>query len=147
MITMKKISVMQLPMLVLIAYDGDTDLLDKYHISKLPLMGAVKSTLQMIFEMAKIEKLNCYKIVYQKKPIGYVVSYKNVLYSFGVNKAFRKREIMLSWWEELKQTIGRKFVCRLYRNNTRAIEFLKKQQMEEIEVNEEHNFITLLNSK
>ena len=147
MIKMNKISIMQLHDLVFLSYEGDSELMDKYHVQKFDLLGAVKSTMDMIHEMAVKYKLECYKVIYNKIPIGYVVSYEGVLYSFGINIKFRKKTILMAWWEELKRTIGWQFVCRLYRNNTRAIEFLKKQQMIEVEVNEKHNFVTLLNSK
>ena len=134
MITLNKISISKLPDYVEIAYKGDTDLFTKFHVSTFDFKGAVMSTLLMILDVAKTRQLSCYKVIYQKEPIGYVVSYEGVLYSFGINIKFRKKDILLSWWEELKKTIGREFVCRLYRNNTRAIEFLKKQQMIEAEV-------------
>ena len=134
-------------MVVLIAYNGDSELMEKYHTKKCDLQEAVNSTLAMIYTMAKTQKLNCYKVIYQKQPIGYVVYFMNVLYSFGIDIKFRKKDILLHWWDELKSVIGKNFVCRLYRNNTRCIDFLKKQQMEVVDENEEHNYITLLNKK
>lgn len=147
MVRLKKISITQLPALVAIAYMGDNDLLEKYHIKKYDFFEAVASTMLMINETSKIHQLKCHKIIYESKPIGYMVSYGNVLYSFGINISLRKKSILVAWWSELKKEIGKEFVCRIFRNNTRCIEFLKKQQMQEIEVNEEHNFVTLLNTK
>jgi len=147
MIRLTKISKSELPMLIVKSYTGDTELLEKYHIAKFDLPGAVLAELSRVEEMSKAKKIDCYKVIHEKQPIGYVVTFGNTLYSFSINIKFRKKDILIGWWNEIKKVLGKNFVCNIYNNNTRCIEFLKKQQMEIIEVNKEHNFVTLLNTK
>lgn len=146
MVELKKISKFDLPKAVRIAYEGDAELFEKYHVGKFDLDGAVASTLNMIFQMVEWEDLEMdyYSVMFNGEAIGYICTYPNNLYSFGINKKYRKKEVLLDWWEAVKSIFNGKFITMLYPNNTRAIRFLKKMGMVEVD-GVENNCITLLN--
>jgi hypothetical protein len=129
MVHLKKISLPEVRKGIAIAYDGDQDLFDKYHVKQCDLFSAVMTTLEMIRETAAQRNLSYYKVVYKQIPIGYVVVFDDFLYSYGINKKFRKKEILIDWWDQVKKITGRKFFSMLYKNNKRAEQFLLKQGM------------------
>jgi hypothetical protein len=142
MIRFVKISKNELQELVELAYKGDQELLDKYHVGKFTLFEAVSSTMGMINEMSEQQKLTYYKVLWQKKAIGYVVVFQDFLYSFGVNIKFRIAEILTSWWNEIMKVLGGRFICMLFKNNTRAIEYLERRGMRILD--EKEHSITLV---
>lgn len=145
MITIKKISKSELPKLVGIAYERDQELFEKYHVGKMNFPQAVLTTLDMIDDASKQFKLNYYKVIYQKQPIGYFVTFGNYLYSFGVSMQYRKKDILIGWFLSVKKVLGKQFRALLYENNTRAISHLEKQGMKIIDVDEETKIVTLQN--
>jgi len=146
MVNIIKISKFDLAKYIQIAYDGDTDLLEKYHVDKYDLMGAVSKELSIIYKTVEWEdkEMDYYKVMFNDFPIGYICTYPNNLYSFGINKEYRSKEILKEWWKKVRDIMGGKFITLLYPNNTRAINFLKKQGMVEVE-GVEDNCVTLLN--
>jgi hypothetical protein len=145
MITAKKISKSELPKLVAISYEKDEELFDKYHIGKMNFPQAVLSTLDLIDEASKTFKLNYYKVIYQKQPIGYFVTFNNYLYSFGISMRHRKKDVLIGWFNEVKKTLGKEFLAMLYENNTRAISHLEKQGMKIVDIDNESKIVTLQN--
>lgn len=148
MITIKKISKTEIPTLVEMSYVGDDELIEKYH--HLCLEGkptrelAVIATLHRIHEASKEVKLQYYKVIYQKKPIGYFITFDNVLYSFCINKKYRNKENLQGWFAQVKKTLGKTFQCVLSTHNTRAIDHLIKQGMKRYKDNEEDGVTTLV---
>lgn len=147
MIRLAKISLYELPELIAISYQGDNDLLQKYHIAPMDLQSAIESTFGMIYSVAQMKKAYYYKVVYQKQPIGYVVTFDgNFLYSYGIAVKFRKKDILIDWWEQVKQLLDDDFGTMLYGNNYRASDFLQKQGMKITQEDKQHNVLTFINS-
>jgi len=145
MITVKKISIHSLPELIKTSYEGDKDILESQHIAKFTeVEPAAASTFGMIKDMAAEKKLNCYKVVYQKKPIGYFVTFDKFLFSFGINIKFRQKEILTKWWREVVQSLEKNFLCILYPHQQKAIQFLRKNGMVILEVDKENNSVILI---
>lgn len=114
---------------VRIAFDGDTDLWEKCHPFLDGFEDAVNDNLSNVYEMAKVKSLFCYSINYLGKPIGFfVVVEGTMLYSFGINKEYRTKEIVSTWFSMVKELLG-SFIVYLYKDNKRAIEFFKKSGM------------------
>lgn len=145
MITIKKISKSELPKLVAISYERDEDLFEKYHIGKMNFPQAVLSTLDLIDEASQQFKLSYYKVIYQKQPIGYFVTFGDYLYSFGISMKFRKKDILVGWFLAVKKVLGKQFKALLYENNTRAISHLEKQGMKIVDIDNETKIVTLQN--
>ena len=127
MVKLIKISKNELPEIIRISYEGDKDLLDKYHINKYTLEGAVKKELELIEKMSTQLQLTYLKVLNADKVIGYVVKSGNFLYSFAISIYYRTSRILKEWWEALCLEMGDKFKVGLMSNNTRAIEYLKKR--------------------
>lgn len=143
MIKLIKISKYQVRPLVEISYEGDADLFDKYHLSKMEFSGCVDSTMELIEGASREKVLTYYKVLLQKKPIGYVITCPNVLYSYAIAVKYRKKKILMEWWGAVKSLFSGVFATGLYENNTRAILFLQRQGMIIVEKN--GNLVTLLN--
>jgi len=62
----------------------------------------------------------------------------NVLYSFGLHPEKRSEENLRLFWEYLEREHDDGFLCYLYSNNIRAIEWLKKNGMSEVGIIVEH---------
>jgi hypothetical protein len=140
-----KISKHELKNLIEIGYSGDKELLEKYHVQKFEFSQAVNSTMGMIDQQSSMCDLKYFKIVYNKKPIGYFITGFNNLFSFAINIKYRKKDILVEWWQTVKKELGEYFDCNLFLNNTRAIKFLQKQGMKIFGIKREHNFVKLLN--
>lgn len=147
MIRINKISIAQLPELVAISYSGDNELFTKYHVEpNLDWQESVNKTMELIQEAANEVKTSYYKVIYDNKPVGFLVKFKGSLYSFGMAMKFRKKEILADFWNKIVDLMEDKFVCVLYRNNTRAINWLLKCGLFETEEkNPQENLITLTN--
>lgn len=143
MIRLVKISKNEIQPLIEIAYKDDQKLLDEYHIAKFThTYEAVLSMMGMINEMSEQRELFYYKVLCDKKPIGYVVTFDDFLYSFAINIKFRVKKILVEWWDKIIEVLGPRFICALYKNNTRAISFLEKCGMRIF--HEHENFLTLI---
>ena len=144
MIQIKKISKPQVAEAIAIAYEGDSDILNKYHIRKFnEYEHAVFSTMLLVEEVSKAEKLSYYKVMYQTRVIGYVIVFQGFLYSFGINIKYRKPTILCDFWKKIKSILGEKFVSILYENNSRAIDWLKKCGMKEVKQDKETHTVLL----
>lgn len=148
MIRLTKISLFELPELIHLCYKDDSDLLQKYHLAPMDLGSAIESTFGMIYTASRIKKLSNYKVLYQKQPIGYVVTYEgNFLYSYAIAPKFRKKNILIDWWHEIKKILDRDFATMVYDNNHRAVKFLEKNGMKVAARDNEKGIITLINTQ
>ncbi len=129
MITLKKISFSEIEKYVSLAFAGDTDLIEKYHFSDKTLPDTISNNVKNIMEMKKIYPIQCYSVNVFGNEIGFTVANENLLYSFGINKEYRTKEIVLGWWQEVRRMTD-DFVCCLYPENTRAINFFVRNGME-----------------
>lgn len=146
MITIKKISINELPKLVALSYEKDEEFFAKYHGDNSTYIACVNAELLNIYQMAEKHKMDYYKVVYMKKPIGYFVACDDIcLYSFSINMRFRKKEILIKWFSEIKKQMKTGFWCCLYQKNTRAISFLEKNRMKIVETNDDNKTVTLVN--
>jgi len=145
MIKLVKITIFELPELVGIAYIGDDDLLLHYWGDDFNLEEAVNETMFMVKTVNKEVEVECYSVVLDGEEVGYVCKIPNNLYSFGININYRKKDILIEFWDRVKELMEDSFICMLYPQNTRAISFLKKQGLVEVE-GVENNCTVLLNT-
>lgn len=143
MVRVDKISKPKLLELIRHSYQGDKDLCEKYHAIKGDEETLSLETMDMIENASKKLNLTYYKVLLNNNPIGYFAIADQLLYSFAINKKYRKKEILISWWASVKQVLGKAFTTALYTNNTRAIKFLEKNGMEVYQT--DGNLITLIN--
>lgn len=62
-------------------------------------------------------------------PIGYYIVEKDLLISFGIRPAYRNKEWLTAFWENIKTEFSGPFSCVLYSINSRAISWLQKSGM------------------
>lgn len=126
---------------VTLAFEGDRDLLETYHISPGDLDHCVSHTCGFIeenkdffgdrIEICKVELRDNEKV----EDIGFTAiilhnDKPNELYSFGIAKQFRKQEILTLWLKEIESILLLPYFIVLWSKNTRAIEFFKRNEFE-----------------
>ena len=84
-----------------------------------------------IFEI----KEHCiFKGVYEReKLIGYYVYAELILISFSLSSQYRTRGYLRDFFSLIRRDLGKKFICKLWSKNTRAIKWLLKNNLEIIE--------------
>lgn len=118
---------------------GDQDLVDKYHIVNGNFENCLNDTFNKIQQTGLKFPMNHYYVMIEKLPVGFIsVNFEhNLLYSFGINKAYRNKDFLIEWFSEVKRFLGGHFFTCIAKKNTRAILFLIKNGMKvsrEIEV-------------
>jgi len=111
------------------------ELFDKYHIVKGTYHQCVNDTFIKIQEATIKYALDWFKIVVNGAIVGYTCLSRayNILYSFAINKEYRKREVLSSWVATIIPMLQENFTCTLWNKNKRAIDFLKKFKMYQID--------------
>lgn len=133
MVKLIKIDPKNLPFYIKQAFEGDTELLEQYHISPGTLDHCVSHTMGFINENASFYKadIEFYAVVLNvETTIGYTIGIKNEgkpneLYSFGINIKYRQKEILQDWLKEVEKLLGNYYIV-LWSKNTRAIQFFEK---------------------
>jgi hypothetical protein len=149
MLTIKEVDILELKKLIDIAFDGDTELIDYY--DRIANVSSVDEMVNDTFDKIKDYEnhfANCYSyaVMYDDKEIGYLFITKNpnLLISFSLNKAYRCKENLASYFSLIKSLFEDRFGCYLNTYNTRAINWLKKCEMD-IVSNNVSSLITFLN--
>lgn len=134
-----EISIDELNNYINIAFNGDTDLFSKYHIKGGTQEDCVFDTHSTIVEASDLFDTTCYKVLLRDEPIGFTVVSKKLrlLYSFGINKEYRKKEILELWFENVVNILG-VFNCYLWNINSRGITHLLKQGMTQVDSQPEY---------
>lgn len=135
--------------LVTFSFEGDSDLLDKYHISPGTLEHCVEHTFTFIDKNKDFYKGDMYyaAVCLDGEEIGYTVfvaneKAPNELYSFGIRKEYRTKDILQSWLRVVGTTLGLPYYIILWDKNTRAIDFFGKNDF----IIEERNGLRKLSS-
>lgn len=144
MVKVSKVSKNEIKRLVEIAFNGDSDLVEKYHIINKGFSEAVDSTVGRIIDTSRIYDYKFFKVLHEKKPVGFFVVGNQVLYSFGINIKYRTKNILANWWELVKKELGSQFMSMLYSKNERAVNYLKNRGMV---VSDDDGIITTLVNK
>lgn len=146
MIELVEIMIFELRGFVEAAYEGDDDLLTDYHIRPMTYEEAVEETLAMISITSVGITMRYFGVLMDGDKIGYLVTFENNLYSFSINIDYRCKSVLTEFWEHIVGVLGDSFICMLYPNNTRAINWLSRCGMIEIE-DVEPDCVTLLKVK
>jgi len=70
------------------------------------------------------------KVKVEGKEAGFVYCFDDILVSFGVNKAYRNKDFLSSFFADIVETMGGDFVTFMWERNTRAIKWLEKNGMQ-----------------
>jgi len=138
-----EIEISEIGKYVEIAFEGDNELVEKFHYSDKTLEETITGNVANIQNLNSLYPLTCYCVkLFDSIEIGFVVLRENLLYSFGINKKYRTKEILKEWWEIIKAILEYQFVVCLYPENTRAIDFFVRNGMKIKETTD--NNITLI---
>lgn len=130
MIKLIEIPKQELPEIIRLSYEGDTELLEKYHAEKYTLDKAVEKELSLIDNISKQVEVKCFKVLNGNNAIGYIVKIGVYLYSFAISIYSRTKSVLKEWWKAVCDEMGDKFNVALMSNNTRAIKYLKDRGFE-----------------
>lgn len=149
MIKFEKISLDELKKLIYLSCEGDIELAKKYHSLNLDkrreytLEECISETFERIIDAEREVGLDKYKVLYQGEEIGYIVLFEDILYSYAIGMKYRTKEILTLWWKEICNLFENEFVTMIYSNNTRCLNFLLRNNMEIVEI--EENILMLKN--
>jgi len=119
------------------AFEGDKDI-SKYcdkNDKELDLEKLVLSIFKKLLEYEEAGECDFYDLSVENEVVGYGFNYKNILISFGVNKKFRNKEKLEKVFEIIKGKFNSDFETYMWERNERAVNWLKKSGMTEMESN------------
>jgi hypothetical protein len=122
---------------IMFAFEGDKDI-SKYcdkNDKELDLEKLVLSIFKKLLEYEETGGCDFYDLSVENEVVGYGFNYKNILISFGVNKKFRNKEKLEKVFEIIKGKFNSDFETYMWERNERAVNWLKKCGMTEIESN------------
>ena len=118
---------------ITISFQDDEELLNEYHIVTTKILkDCTMDTYSKIIEATDMLSLKWFLLKNNNDEIiGFCVLSKinNYLYSFAVNKKYRKAEILSVWFSAIASLLQERFICGLWAKNKRAIDFLCKNGM------------------
>jgi hypothetical protein len=135
MIVAEKIPIGDLKKYIEIAFEDDEELINFYDktYSLSSHSDMYKNTYSKLKEYKEYFGKCChYKIILDGVEIGFVFITKtpNLLVSFSINKTYRKKDILISFFNLIRNIFSEPFICLLYNENSRAINWLQKCGME-----------------
>lgn len=126
-----KIELYKLQKYCRIAFEGDADLWEKYHQGDKNFEDTVINNIRSVIEISQQKAVFCYSISFKNEIIGFFVLVEDILlYSFGINKNYRTREITTTWLNMVKDLMPSDFIVCLRSENTRAINFFVRNDFE-----------------
>lgn len=119
--------------LIYLVFKEDKELRDVFHkIAPASLVDVSAHTYKTICDNTNSVDDEFYVVSIGDEVIGFTVLLGgeeiqfNSLYSFGIIPAFRTADILKAWLSEVEGILGFPFIVGLYKKNTRAIEFFRK---------------------
>jgi hypothetical protein len=134
---LRPINTMELPLYIGIAYKGDKELLETYCSINGSLEFVTNEIYKVIIMQSRYGEMDIFGVFWEGKIIGYTICVKpNHLFSFAINIKYRIKEILNAWWTWIVTWFDSEFGTFLYKKNTRAIDFCKRNGMITIDENE-----------
>jgi hypothetical protein len=140
MVTFVKILPDSLRPAIKAAFEGDIDLIDKYHVVNGDLQICVEDTERRIQEVSENDPLEFFALYYGKVLIGFTVIGDSFLLSFGINIRYRVKYVVLGWWNWVSKLLDYEFATWIFKKNTRTIEFLKRNGMKIVQDNNDEYY-------
>ena len=129
MLAATKITRSKLPSIVQAAFDGDTELIEKYHVVNTCLADCVKDTVERIEQASQTYTLRCFAVAEGKEDAGFIVVGDDFLYSFGLNAKYRSKGNLQQFWALVTGVLPANFFSVMNFKNTRAVKFLERNKM------------------
>jgi hypothetical protein len=135
MLEVQQINITELKQYIEIAFEGDKELINFYDknscVSNHNDMSS-NTHFKLTEYKCYFDRCFHYKVVLDNTPIGFIFITKNpnLLVSFSVNKKYRNKETLKKYFELIQHIFSEPFICLLYNENYRAINWLEKCGME-----------------
>jgi hypothetical protein len=131
MLKLLRINIYELKQYINIAFNDDYDFINYYdkNTKIKTIEELVEKTNEKILDYPSYFGTHySYRVDFDNKSIGYLFITKkpNLLVSFSINKKYRNKEILKNYFDIIKKELGNSFCCLLYKENIRAINWLKK---------------------
>jgi hypothetical protein len=125
----KKINIEEFRPYIDVAFNKDYELIDLY--DKSVDVKSIEEICENVFYKISslIKPCELRGVLVKENPIGYFAFETGSLISFGVNKQHRYKEHLSEFWELIKHELGGTFTTCLFSYNIRAINWLKKCNM------------------
>lgn len=143
MLEVQAITKEELQQYMVVGFSDDVELLNRFHHKPGSLHGCIQATMKNVEECASLMPLQYYRLVLNGKPIGFTITGPSILYSFGINIKFRTKELVLEWFNKMKEMLRNDFRVVLYNVNQRAIRFFERNGMENIHQDKEYTILVL----
>jgi hypothetical protein len=140
MVTFVKILPHSLRPAIISAFEGDIDLINKYHLVNGDLKTCVQDTERRIQEVSENDPLEFFALYCEENLIGFTVIGDSFLLSFGINIRYRFKAIVLYWWNLVCKMLDYEFATWIFKKNTRTMDFLKRNGMKIIEDNNDEYY-------
>lgn len=127
-VILEKINVEVLKKYITIGFEDDPDLISTIHISPGTLEHCVEHNFESVKDAGESNG-EFYKVMWNNNEIGFIVAIRtpNVIPSFGINIHYRKKEILLSFLQALKNLFNNDiYAVGVWEKNKRAINFFVK---------------------
>ncbi len=134
MISLIPVSKAEIKNLITLAFEGDRDLLETYHVSPGTLSHCVDHTYNFIAENKGFydKEMSMFKVCNENnEDVGFTVIIKhddrpNELYSFGIAKQYRKEMVLMGWLRAIEKELGSTYYLILWSVNRRAVKFFER---------------------
>lgn len=139
MLQLESISFDELKPLVELGFGDDPELMETFQQIKTEFGVTVQRNLDNIKNSQSLFEFTYYKVMWDGQPIGFTVidKEKGLLWSFGINISWRKKEIAMQWFNEVSKYLDHFVICVLWNQNFRAIRFLERNGMKIMNRNDE----------
>ena len=143
LIFFREVTFEDLKPLIELGFGDDPELMSKYQQLPTEFEETVQRNVDNIREMSEHLPLSYYKVLWGEEVIGFtVLEFANsILYSFGINIKFRKKEVVTEWIEKVEQLFKGSFQCVLWDKNERAINFLIRNGMKPFKRDGKNTFL------
>lgn len=110
-------------------FNTDMELLSTYHV-------LAPNSAEVCAERTISDLKDCYVYTYEKN--GQIIGYYGIKGSqvagFFITPENRNKEVITEFWNEVESHFHKEYYCGLYNKNTRAINFIRKMNIEEFPV-------------
>lgn len=138
----KEITYSQIEKAIRVSFEQDSKIVSLYdpNVEVANTDDVIASIYSKIFD---IKDLCICKGVYEKGVlVGYYIYTEMLLISFSLSPQYRTRGYLRDFFSLIRRDLGKKFVCRLWSKNVRAIKWLIKNKLEVLEDN--NNIVELV---
>lgn len=128
-VKLERISSEELRMAIRKSYEDDAEMRSIHILNGASLDEMVDYTWHQNVDDLGKAALKFYKVVADGIMIGHttlLLEPEKILFTFGINIHYRKKEILLSWLKAVDRHLGHKYILTIREGNERALRFFER---------------------